>query len=163
MLAKWYPLLQGLQDHALSLGDAVKGTAFEHFTTATSGIPNQTVLTLMGIKWLTFIFSILLFCAFVSTCVTLIYTMVQRFSPKLAKFDESGNHVGGIKNETLRRVIVAVVAIALCFSISLLGLKTITTKVYGYMGYYSLIFVVLPGLIWGIAKNKKLEAEGKKA
>ena len=31
------------------------------------------------------------------------------------------------------------------------------------MGYYSLIFVVLPGLIWGIAKNKKLEAEGKKA
>ena len=163
MLAKWYPLLQGLQDHALSLGDAVKGTAFEHFTTATSGIPNQTVLTLMGIKWLTFIFSILLFCAFVSTCVTLIYTMVQRFSPKLAKFDESGNHIGGIKNETLRRVIVAVVAIALCFSISLLGLKTITTKVYGYMGYYSLIFVVLPGLIWGIAKNKKLEAEGKKA
>ena len=163
MLAKWYPLLQGLQDHALSLGDAVKGTAFEHFTTATSGIPNQTVLTLMGIKWLTFIFSILLFCAFVSTCVTLIYTMVQRFSPKLAKFDENGNHIGGIKNETLRRVIVAVVAIALCFSISLLGLKTITTKVYGYMGYYSLIFVVLPALIWGIAKNKKLEAEGKKA
>ena len=161
MLAKWYPLLQGLQDHALSLGDAVKGTAFEHFTTATSGIPNQTVLTLMGIKWLTFIFSILLFCAFVSTCVTLIYTMVQRFSPKLAKFDENGNHVGGIKNETLRRVIVAVVAIALCFSISLLGLKTITTKVYGYMGYYSLIFVVLPGLIWGIAKNKKLEAQKK--
>ena len=115
----------------------------------------------MGIKWLTFIFSILLFCAFVSTCVTLIYTMVQRFSPKLAKFDEKGNHVGGIKNETLRRVIVAVVAIALCFSISLLGLKTITTKVYGYMGYYSLIFVVLPALIWGIAKNKKLEAQKK--
>ena len=60
-------------------------------------------------------------------------------------------------------IIVAVVAIALCFSISLLGLTTITTKVYGYMGYYSLIFVVLPALIWGIAKNKKLEAEGKKA
>ena len=76
---------------------------------------------------------------------------------------KNNNHVGGIKNETLRRVIVAVVAIALCFSISLLGLKTITTKVYGYMGYYSLIFVVLPGLIWGIAKNKKLEAQGKKA
>ena len=63
--------------------------------------------------------------------------------------------------QTLRSVIVAVVAIALCFSISLLGLTTITTKVYGYMGYYSLLVVVLPAFIWGISKNRKLEAEHK--
>ena len=89
--------------------------------------------------------------------------MVQRFAPKLAKFDSEGEFIAGIQNETLRRVLVAVLAIAICFSISLLGLTTITTKVYGYDGYYSLIVVVLPALIWGIPKIKKLEAEGKKA
>ena len=149
MLSKWYPLLA-----------ALKAGEVEGFLNAT-GIPNQTVLTLMGVKWLLVIFSVLLFCAFVSTCVTLIFTMVQRFAPKLAKFSSEGEFIAGIQNETLRRVLVAVIAIALCFSISLLGLTTITTKVYGYDGYYALLVVVLPAFIWGIPKNKKLEAELK--
>ncbi len=143
MLAKWYPVLQGL-----------KTAEIQGFLTATQ-IPNQTVLTIIGIKWLLAFFSVLLFCAFVSTCVTLIYTMVQRFQGKL--FPST------IKSEKLRSIIVAAIAIAICFSISLLGLTTITTKLYGYDGYYALIFVILPALIWGIPKNRKLIAEGKKA
>lgn len=143
MLSKWYPMLQGL-----------KTAEIAGYLTATQ-IPNQTVLTIIGLKWLLTFFSVLLFCAFVSTCVTLIYTMVQRFQGKL--FPNT------IKSEKIRSVIVAAIAIAICFSISLLGLTTITTKLYGYDGYYALIFVVLPALIWGIPKIKKLEAEGKKA
>ncbi|MBR1455786.1 MAG: hypothetical protein IJ594_01330 [Oscillospiraceae bacterium] len=143
MLSKWYPLLQGLQNAGI-----------EGFKTATS-IPNQTVLTIIGLKWLLAFFSILLFCAFVSTCVTLIFTMVQRFQGKF--FPKA------IQSEQIRKICVAVIAIAVCFSISLLGLTTITTKLYGYDGYYALIFVVLPALIWGIPKIKKLEAEGKTA
>ena len=143
MLAKWYPMLQGL-----------KAAEIQGFLTATQ-IPNQTVLTIIGLKWLLAFFSILLFCAFVSTCVTLIYTMVQRFQGKLFP--------SAIKSEKLRSIIVAGIAIAICFSISLLGLTTITTKLYGYDGYYSLIVVVLPALIWGIPKVKKLEAEAKAA
>ena len=141
MLAKWYPLLQGLQNAKV-----------EGFLTATS-IPNQTVLTVIGLKWLLVFFSVLLLCAFISTCVTLIFTMVQRFQGKLFP--------SAIKSEKIRSIIVAGIAIALCFSISLLGLTTITTKLYGYDGYYSLIVVILPALIWGIPKIKKLQAEGK--
>lgn len=150
-LAKWYPLLMGLQKAQV-----------DGFLNAT-GIPNQTMLTLIGMKWLLVIFSVLLFCAFVSTCVTLIFTMVQRFAPKLAKFSSEGEFIAGIQNETLRRVIVAVIAIAVCFAISLLGLTNITKLLYGYDGYYALVVVVLPAFIWGIPKIKKLQAEGKNA
>ncbi len=158
MLSKWYPLLAALKAKAgeMQAAGTLEGSDLVSFANAT-GIPNQTVLTLIGIKVLLVIFSVLLFCAFVSTCVTLIFTMVQRFAPKLAKVNSEGEFIAGIQNETLRRVIVAVVAIALCFSISLLGLTTITTKVYGYDGYYALLVVVLPAFIWGIPKNKKLE------
>ena len=163
MLSKWYPLLAALKAKATAMAEAgtLEGSDLVGFANAT-GIPNQTVLTLIGVKILLVIFSVLLFCAFVSTCVTLIFTMVQRFAPKLAKISSEGEFIAGIQNETLRRVIVAIIAIALCFSISLLGLTTITTKVYGYDGYYALIVVVLPALIWGIPKNKKLEAQQKK-
>ena len=158
MLSKWYPLLAALKAKAgeMAAAGTLEGSDLVGFANAT-GIPNQTVLTLIGIKILLVIFSVLLFCAFVSTCVTLIFTMVQRFAPNLAKFNSEGEFIAGLQNETLRRVIVAVVAIALCFSISLLGLTTITTKVYGYDGYYALLVVVLPAFIWGIPKNKKLE------
>ena len=160
MLSKWYPLLAALKAKAgeMAAAGTLEGSDLVGFANAT-GIPNQTVLTLIGIKILLVIFSVLLFCAFVSTCVTLIFTMVQRFAPKLAKFNSEGEFIAGLQNETLRRVIVAVVAIALCFSISLLGLTTITTKVYGYDGYYALLVVVLPAFIWGIPKNKKLEGK----
>ena len=162
MLSKWYPLLAALKAKATEMAAAgtLEGSDLVGFANAT-GIPHQTVLTLIGIKILLVIFSVLLFCAFVSTCVTLIFTMVQRFAPKLAKVNSEGEFIAGIQNETLRRVIVAVLAIALCFSISLLGLTTITTKVYGYDGYYALLVVVLPAFIWGIPKNRKLE-QGKK-
>lgn len=142
MLAKWYPLLA-----------ALKAAGVEGFKNAT-GIPNQTVLSLVGIQWLLVIFSILLFSAFVSTCVTLIFTMVQRFQGKLFP--------SVIKHEKLRSVLVAVIVIAVCFSISLLGLTAITRVIYGYDGYYALLVVVLPAFIWGIPKVRKLEAEAKK-
>lgn len=49
----------------------------------------------------------------------------------------------------------------LCYAVSLLGLSTIISKIYGYDGYYALIVVVLPAFIWGIPKIKKLSAEKK--
>ena len=157
MLTKWYPLLASLQSAGKEFL-AANPTA----TVATDpivayanalGIPNQTVLNLIGIKWLLVAFSVLLFCAFMSTCVTLVYTMIQRFEGKF--FPNT------IKNDKLRGTIVAALVIAICFAISLLGLTKIVKYAYGYDGYYSIVVIVIPAFIWGIPKIKKLEAAKK--
>ena len=142
MLSRWYPLLKALQDGGI-----------QGFTTAASGIPNQSVLTLVGIKWLMAIFSILLFSAFVSTSVTLVFTMIQRF--------QGYCFPNTIKNEKVRGVIVGVIVIGICFALSLLGLGNIIKYAYGYDGYYAILVIFLPVLIWGLPKVKKLSTAKK--
>lgn len=139
MLCKWYPLLA-----------ALKGAGVDGFSNALS-IPNQTVLTIIGIKWVLVIFSLLLFCAFVSTCVTLTYSMVQRF--------QGSCFPNSVKSEKVRGVIVAAITIAICFAVSLLGLTKIIKYAYGYCGYYSILVIIIPTFIWGIPKCKKLSAQ----
>lgn len=142
MLCRWYPLLAALQQNGVA-----------GFERAIAGIPNQTVLNLVDIKWIAFIFSILLFCAFVSTSVTLVFTLIQRFQgyffPK------------AIKNEKVRGALVGAIIIGICFAISLLGLGDIIKYAYGYDGYYAILVIFIPVLVWGIPKIKKMEAEKK--
>ena len=157
MLTKWYPLLASLQSAgkeflAANPTATVATDSIVAYANAL-GIPNQTVLNLIGIKWLLVAFSVLLFCAFMSTCVTLVYTMIQRFEGKF--FPNT------IKNDKLRGTIVAGLVIAICFAISLLGLTEIVKYAYGYDGYYSIVVIVIPAFIWGIPKIKKLEAAKK--
>ena len=157
MLTKWYPLLASLQNAGkefLAANPTATAATDPIVAYATAlGIPNQTVLNLIGIKWLLVAFSVLLFCAFMSTCVTLVYTMIQRFEGKF--FPNT------IKNDKLRGTIVAALVIAICFAISLLGLTKIVKYAYGYDGYYSIVVIVIPAFIWGIPKIKKLEAAKK--
>lgn len=141
MLVKWYPLLSALQ-----------AAGVEGFQNAL-GIPNQTVLGLIGIKWMLVAFSVLLFCAFMSTCVTLVYTMIQRFE---GKFFPSK-----VKSEKVRGIFVGAIVIAICFAISLLGLTDIVKYAYGYDGYYAILVIVIPAFVWGIPKLKKMQAEKK--
>lgn len=157
MLTKWYPLLASLQNAgkeflAANPTATVATDPIVAFANAL-GIPNQTVLDIIGIKWLLVAFSVLLFCAFMSTCVTLVYTMIQRFEGKF--FPNT------IKNDKVRGTIVAALVIAICFAISLLGLTDIVKYAYGYDGYYALVVIVIPAFVWGIPKIKKLEAAKK--
>ena len=159
MLVKWYPLLKTISDAQIVAGKTeipLNIPLLEKIMgTNVLTIPNQTVVTMMGsgYQWLQLAYKVLLFCAFISTSVTLVYSMIQRFQghcfPK------------AIKSEAVRSVIVGAVVIGLCFLLSLVGLDQIIKKVYGYDGYYALIVVVLPAFIWGIPKIKKLSAEKK--
>lgn len=124
MLLTWYP--------SIVAGEALN-------------LPNLFVCQSIGWQWLTVIYSLLLFCAFISTSVTLVFSMIDRFQNKLP---ESVPEAG-------RKIIVGAVVIAICFAVSLLGLSFIISKVYGYCGYYGIIFIILPVLIWGTKKNKE--------
>lgn len=151
MLVKWYPILSAIAANGVdtvsalvanSIGDVMK-------------LPNQSVVSIMGSSytWLFVIYTILLFCAFISTSVTLVFSMIQRF--------QGYCFPNAIKSEKVRSTIVGIIVIGLCYAVSLLGLSTIITKIYGYDGYFSLVVVVLPAFIWGIPKIRKLEAEKK--
>ena len=151
MLLRWYPILCTIKSVCV---DSVASIAARHIADVMK-LPNQSVVTLMGsgYTWLFVVYTILLFCAFVSTSVTLVYSMIQRF--------EGHCFPKAIKSKAVRSVIVGLVVIGLCYAVSLLGLSTIISKIYGYDGYYALIVVVLPAFIWGIPKIKKLSAEKK--
>ena len=151
MLLRWYPILCTIKSVGV---DTVASIAARHIGDVMK-LPNQSVVTLMGsgYTWLFVVYTILLFCAFVSTSVTLVYSMIQRF--------EGHCFPKAIKSKAVRSVIVGLVVIGLCYAVSLLGLSTIISKIYGYDGYYALIVVVLPAFIWGIPKIKKLSAEKK--
>lgn len=159
MLVKWYPLLKTISDAQIVAGKTeipLNIPLLEKIMgTNVLTIPNQTVVTMMGsgYQWLQIAYKVLLFCAFISTSVTLVYSMIQRFQGQC--FPKA------IKSEAVRSVIVGAVVIGLCFLLSLVGLDQIIKKVYGYDGYYALIVVVLPAFIWGIPKIKKLSAEKK--
>ena len=151
MLLRWYPILCAIKSTGV---DTVASIAARHIGDVMK-LPNQSVVTLMGsgYTWLFVVYTILLFCAFVSTSVTLVYSMIQRF--------EGHCFPKAIKSKAARSVIVGLIVIGLCYAVSLLGLSTIISKIYGYDGYYALIVVVLPAFIWGIPRIKKLSAEKK--
>lgn len=151
MLVKWYPILAAIKTAGV---DTVSSLVARGIADVMK-LPNQSVVTLMGsgYTWLFVVYTILLFCAFISTSVTLVFSMIQRFQGHC--FPKT------IKNEKVRSAIVGAVVIALCYAVSLLGLSTIISKIYGYDGYYALVVVVLPAFIWGIPKIRKLEAEKK--
>lgn len=151
MLVKWYPILCAIKEAGVDTIAALVARGIKDVMK----LPNQSVVTIMGsaYTWLFVVYTILLFCAFISTSVTLVFSMIQRFQGHC--FPKT------IKSEKVRSAIVGAIVIGLCYAVSLLGLSTIISKIYGYDGYYALVVVVLPAFIWGIPKIRKLKAENK--
>ncbi len=114
-------------------------------------LPNLFICNEIGWSWLVACYSILLFCAFISTCVTLIYTMILRIDKKF--FVRSNIH------EKVRMAVIGVVMVAICMSLSFIGISDIITYAYGYDGYLALVAIVFPVIIIGNIKNKKYVKE----
>ena len=146
MLSKWYPLLQGMAN----AGPEVY-SAMVNIGGVPTAIPNLTILTLTGMKGLYIAYNVLLFCAFISTSITLVFSMINRFSPLLTP--------NLVKNEKVGNFMVGAVVLALCLMIAPLGLTKITTMLYGYDGYLAVAVIFLPALIWALPAVKKMKAE----
>ena len=114
-------------------------------------IPNLFVCQTIGWDWLVACYSILLFCAFISTCVTLIYTMILRVDKKF--FVRANVH------EKIRFAVIGVIMVAICMGLSFAGLTNIIKYAYGYDGYLALVFIVIPVIVIGNIKNKKYVKE----
>ncbi len=110
-------------------------------------LPNLFICNTLGIGVLSVCYQVSLFFAFISTCVTTIFTMVQKFENKVL--------VNSVKNLMARRVIVAVVCILVCMCVSMVGLTNIIKYAYGYCGYLGLVVITIPMLTIGHKKNKE--------
>jgi len=145
MLSKWYPLLQGMANAGPEIYNAIANVGG-----VPTALPNLTMLSLTGMMVLYWAYNVLLLCAFISTSITLIFSMIDRFSPKLS---------GVIKVEKARNFLVGLVVLALCLMIAPLGLTKITTLLYGYDGYLAVVVIFLPALIWVLPAIKKMKAD----
>lgn len=110
-------------------------------------LPNLYICRTLGISILSVCYQVSLFFAFISTCVTTIFTMVQKYENKI--------FANSISNLKIRRVIVAVIVIIVCMCVSMIGLTNIIKYAYGYCGYLGLIAITIPALTIGHKKNKE--------
>ena len=110
-------------------------------------LPNLFVCNTLGIGALSICYQVSLFFAFISTCVTTIFTMVQKFENKV--------FVHSISKLIVRRVIVAIICIIVCMCVSMVGLDNIIKYAYGYCGYLGLVVITVPMLTIGHKKNKE--------
>ncbi|MDD5944701.1 MAG: hypothetical protein PUD43_03130 [Clostridia bacterium] len=110
-------------------------------------LPNLYICNTLKIGALSVCYQVSLFFAFISTCVTTIFTMVQKFENKVL--------VNSVKNLMARRVIVAIIVILVCMCVSMVGLNNIIKYAYGYCGYLGLAVITIPMLTIGRKKNKE--------
>lgn len=112
-------------------------------------LPVLAVLNSIGKPWLATAYSLMLFLAFITTAISCIGSLTTRF-------EVFGKNI--IKADTVRRFVFSLCIILICFGIAQFGLLNIIKKGYNAVGYLGIPFVILPVLILGPIKIKKLKA-----
>lgn len=108
-------------------------------------LPILTVCTEIGFPWLTLIYQIILFLAFLSTGVTITFGLTKRYALLFKKPE----------NMMVRKLMVAIVFIIINILVAQLGLLPIINKGYTYMGFISLVLYVIPSFTIGIYKMRR--------
>ncbi len=119
---------------------------------AGSTLPVLTVCKSLGNPLLTVLYSVALFCAFVSTAVTVVFGTIVRFSTY---------HEQAHMNEKLWNGIVGLIVIAVSMFAATFGLTAIVAVGYNYLGIVGIFLVAIPCLIAGTKKIRSFRAENK--
>lgn len=114
-------------------------------------LPTLYVATHSGNAFVAFAYKISLFLCLISTGVTTIFGLVNRF--------EDYEKLGFIKTQRARRAFVACAIMVIAVLISLTGLSNIVKYGYGYCGYLGIFSIIIPFLTIGVYKNRKFKKE----
>lgn len=116
-------------------------------------LPILAACKLMGGGWLTAIYSVALFSAFLSTAVSVVYGNTMRFT---RLFKEKG--IGKADGKVLP-VVVGLIIIALSMAVASVGLTKIIAVGYSYFGYIGIFLVIIPSLTYCLMRNRKYKEE----
>lgn len=117
-------------------------------------LPTIYMVNQIDVPFLNVLYPILLFLALVTTAVGLVFGMVQRIDPYILK---------NMKNKVLKKAIISIGVLVICYGISLMGLMWVIQVAYKYLGIYSWIFLIIPLWIFGFKNIRKRNAEKKKS
>ena len=113
-------------------------------------LPTIYIVNQLHIKSLAVLYPILLFLALITTAVGFIFGMVQRIDPYVMK---------DTKKPLLKKTIISVLCLAVCYAVSKLGLMVIVATAYRYLGIVNWFIIILP--LWFIG-FKKIKARDNK-
>lgn len=110
---------------------------------ATRALPTIALVNQLDIPALEVLYPILLFLALITTAVGLIFGMIARVEPYVLK---------NMDNVLLKKTIISVGCLVVCYLISTLGLMWVVQTAYKYLGIWSWIFNILP--LWFIGYKR---------
>ena len=112
-----------------------------------TNIPTLTICKEIGITPLLWAYFICLLLCFISTGVGAIFGIVS-------KFEHNKKVVKLLPGESMRRLVISSVMMAVAMFISLAGLTNIIKYGYGYCGYIGIVIIIIPFLTIGVYKNR---------
>ena len=108
-------------------------------------LPILTICKSLNNGLLTVLYTVSLFCAFISTAVSVVFGTIARFG----KYSEKV-HI----NQKLWNAIVGVIIVVVSMFAASFGLTAIVAVGYGYLGIIGIFLVAIPALIFGTKKIK---------
>ena len=117
------------------------------------------VKTGVGSTFLTPVISVLIIMGAISTAVNMIAGVVARYVHTLEKNETK--EVANSKRKK-RTIVIALIADVLAFSIAQFGLIPLIAKGYGYLGYLTIVVIVIPFIVHMIVnRGKTVKTEGE--
>lgn len=112
-------------------------------------LPTIYIVNQLNIKSLAVLYPILLFLALITTAVGFVFGMVQRIDPYVMRDS---------KKPLLKKSIISVLVLGVCYLVSKLGLMVIVTTAYRYLGIVNWFIIILPLWIIGFKKIKERDS-----